>query len=98
MLTLRILGPLAGLMRPSFPTAPEWKAQTPKPIHHNRALRALQPSELAILEAMKPNLVEYVEKACRVYAKTKTLDGYRNPIHNSLDVVALGLKHLRRIN
>lgn len=79
------------------PTAPEWKGQVPKPIHHGQILRALSPAELGILLVIKPDLVSYVAKACARYSRSKALTGYSNPIHNTLDSVGIGLKHLKRI-
>lgn len=80
-----------------LPTAREWKGQIPKPVHHGQILRALEPWEMAVLIDVKSDIVEHVDRACKKYARSKSLTGYNDPIHNTLDSVGIGLKHLKRI-
>lgn len=77
-----------------------WKGSILKPQHHRHALKKLDPEELKIVLALKPDLLIYVEAACNRIASSKdgrTVTGYKDKIHNTLDMVALGLTHLGRI-
>jgi hypothetical protein len=77
-----------------------WKGQVPKPLHHRRILAALSPSELAIITAIKPDVVAYVEAACQRYAVSKKVTKYSASGaggHDDLDAVGLLLEDAGRI-
>jgi hypothetical protein len=69
----------------------------PKPLHHRRILAALSPSELAIVTAIKADVVAYVEAACQRYAVSKKVTGYKADVHNDLDAVGMLLEDAGRI-
>ena len=48
----------AGTVR--WATANEWKGQTPKPISHGRAIKALTPDERALVEGVGPDALDAV--------------------------------------
>jgi hypothetical protein len=74
-----------------------WKGQICKPLHHRRILKALTPSELAILLGIKKDLIAYVEAACQRYATTKKVTGYKAEVHNHLDAAGMILDDEGRI-
>ncbi len=74
-----------------------WKKQAVKCMHHRAALKYLSQSEFALLclaygHANNPNaLVNYIEKACTSYARTRKLTGYSSLVVDLLDTVCLNL-------
>lgn len=74
-----------------------WKGQVPKPIHHRRIVDRLRPAELKLLLDKKPDLIEYIAKACDAYARTRVVKGYKATIHNDIDAVGMILDDLGRM-
>ncbi len=74
-----------------------WKGQIVKPVHHQRILARLTPSELAILLHIKADVVQYVNAAVERYTKTRKVTGYKALIHNDLDAVGIFLEDCGRM-
>ncbi len=82
-------------------TAPEWKSQLHKIVHHNRIWDVLTHAERETFARCISKTVAFVEEKVRGAAKTRAFKGrapYSWEAHNLLDAVGLLLFYYRRID
>ena len=81
-------------------TAPDWKGQIKKPIHHQRLWDVLNNDERRVVSGAInytiPQIEAYLKNACHKLAVTGEVKEYSWAAHNLFDAIGLGLFFLKR--